>query len=204
MVDELELLKKDWKRQEATLPKVTAQEIYPMLLKKSSSIIKWIFLISIVEFVFWMLLSIFLKGPSYSDLNIESSGLRLFENIFLTVHGSVLLYFIIQFYKNFKSIKSTDSAAQLMKSILRTRKAVKHFIFTNLVLFIIGAIITTKFIISLNTDTFNTISETTLLLGLAVAIILFSALLWFIYSKVYGIFLRRLQVNYKELEKMEA
>jgi len=48
MQDELELLKKDWQKQSEALPKLTAEEIYPMLHKKSSSIVKWIFIISLI------------------------------------------------------------------------------------------------------------------------------------------------------------
>ena len=58
MQDELEILKKDWQKQSAELPKFTASELYPMLLKKSSSIVKWIFIVSILEFAFWILLSL--------------------------------------------------------------------------------------------------------------------------------------------------
>ena len=42
MLDELELLKKDWQKREANLPKLSYEEIYPMIKKKSSSIVKWI------------------------------------------------------------------------------------------------------------------------------------------------------------------
>ena len=38
MVDELELLKKDWQKREVDLPKLSYEQIYPMTKKKSSSI----------------------------------------------------------------------------------------------------------------------------------------------------------------------
>ncbi len=204
MVDELELLKRDWKKQEASLPRVTAEEIYPMLHKKSSSIVKWIFIISSLEFVFWMILSFFLKGPNYGDLKIESRGLQLFESIFLVIHASVLLFFVIKFYLNFREIKSTDSASLLMNNILRTRKTVKHFILANLILFVIAAIVTTKFVIDLNAETFNFTNGTLLIVLLALSLVVFLLILWFLYNKVYGLFLRRLNRNYEELKKMEV
>jgi hypothetical protein len=43
-MDQLELLKKQWQSREQELPKLTYNDIYSMLLKKSSSIVKWIFL----------------------------------------------------------------------------------------------------------------------------------------------------------------
>lgn len=203
MVDELELLKKDWKKQEASLPKVTAQEIYPMLLKKSSSIVKWIFIISIIEFVFWIVMSTAFRGSNNSELNLTSSGFKTFETIFLIVHASVLLFFILKFYRNFKNIKSTDSASQLMQNILSTRKTVKYFILTSLALFVIAAVVISKFMIDLNPDAFNTINSTTLITSLAACLLILGLILWTIYNKVYGILLKRLTKNYKELEKIE-
>ena len=54
MMDELELLKKDWQKKEGQLPHLSFEEIYKMLRKKSSSIVRWIFYISIAEFIFWI------------------------------------------------------------------------------------------------------------------------------------------------------
>ena len=55
-MDELELLKKDWKKDHTDFPKLSYNEIYKMILKKSSSIVKWIFIISLLEFAFWSLI----------------------------------------------------------------------------------------------------------------------------------------------------
>ena len=49
-MDELELLKKDWRQREEHLPRLTYEEIYKMIWKKSSSLVRWIFYISIIEF----------------------------------------------------------------------------------------------------------------------------------------------------------
>ena len=51
-MDELELLKKDWKKQEGSFQQIGEKEIYGMLHKGSSSIVKWILIISILEFLF--------------------------------------------------------------------------------------------------------------------------------------------------------
>jgi len=51
-MDELELLKKDWQKNDKEYPKLSYNDIYKMILKKSSSIVKWIFIISLLEFVF--------------------------------------------------------------------------------------------------------------------------------------------------------
>ncbi|MBE9489793.1 MAG: hypothetical protein IMY67_05830, partial [Bacteroidetes bacterium] len=65
-MDELELLKKDWNKKDNDYPKLSYDEIYKMILKKSSSIVKWIFIISILEFVLWTGLSFILKDTNYN------------------------------------------------------------------------------------------------------------------------------------------
>ena len=57
-MDELDFLKKDWKRQEAELPKVSVESIYTMIHKRSSSLMKWILYVSIFEFVLWTILNV--------------------------------------------------------------------------------------------------------------------------------------------------
>ena len=52
-MDDLDLLKQKWQSVEQELPKLSYTDIHQMLLKKSSSIVKWIFLISIAELLFW-------------------------------------------------------------------------------------------------------------------------------------------------------
>ncbi len=43
-MDELDLLKKHWKKDETSFEQVSEKQIYKMIHKSSSSIVKWIFL----------------------------------------------------------------------------------------------------------------------------------------------------------------
>ena len=63
-MDELDLLKKDWKKQESSFQQIGEKEIYGMIHKRSSSIVKWILIISILEFLILRILdlSIFLDN----------------------------------------------------------------------------------------------------------------------------------------------
>ena len=54
-MDELKRLKKDW-QENLKFPKLSKDEIYKLLHKKSSSIVKRIFVFSLIEFGFWSLL----------------------------------------------------------------------------------------------------------------------------------------------------
>ena len=47
-MDELELLKKDWQRNSGDYPELSYDEIYKMSHAKSSSIVKWIFIICLL------------------------------------------------------------------------------------------------------------------------------------------------------------
>ncbi len=205
MVDELELLKKEWQKQESTLPKLSKEDIYPMLLKKSSSVVKWIFIISMIEFAFWILVSTLFRDFKFGgELTLDSEALQRFETTFLIVHLAVLLFFITKFYINFKKITSTDSARDLMKNILNVRKTVKYYIYTSITLFVIASILTTTLIIDSNPQVFAETSKAMVVTITALVIIMISAAFWVVYSKVYGILTKRLDRNYKEVKKIES
>ena len=61
---ELDLLKKDWQKNDA-FEQVSEVDIYKMLHTKSSSIVKWIFIISILEILLWTLISLIFNTDDY-------------------------------------------------------------------------------------------------------------------------------------------
>ena len=93
MLDELELLKKDWQKREANLPKLSYEQIYPMTKKKSSSIVKWIFYISIIEFVFWAGINIIFSGP---DTMQELKDMHIYKVVMAlnVINYAIIFYFI--------------------------------------------------------------------------------------------------------------
>ncbi|GGG58573.1 hypothetical protein [Bizionia arctica] len=214
-MDELELLKKDWKSNEDTkYPKLSYKEIYKMILKKSSSIVKWIFIISILEFLLWTGISFSFKNTDYNK-RFESYHA---ENIMipLLILGYIILaYFFYRFYINYRTISATDSAKILMENILKTRRTVKQYVGFNLIYMAVSAFVALgvqfdrdKEMISLmdkasaNGEIFKfyamTIILTLVFLGVLIAIILG------FYYLIYGILLKRLNSNYKELKKLEV
>lgn len=212
MMDELELLKKDWQKREGQLPKLTYDEIYKMIRRKSSSVVKWIFFISIAEFLFWIIL-FFVPVPG-GELMAE--GAKVFQNIELgleIIRYAAVAYFIVKFYQNFKKISVTDSARNLMKNIIVVRKTVMQYVWFNLGVFAVMMVIV--FIEYVNYDprielkTMIAEAENSVLLwltvcfALLVAIGFFAFLLWVFYRVLYGILLKRLNENYRELKKLE-
>lgn len=212
-MDELELLKKDWQKKDNIYPKLSYNELYRMILKKSSSIVKWIFIISILEFIFWSLLSYFLKDADYNKKFQEYQA----ENVIfpIMVFGYLIIaYFLYKFFMNYKRISVTDNAKVLMENILNTRRTVKQYVAINLGFMVVSAfiVLSIKFnrdqeMISIfdkasaNGELFKiyavTIIVTCFVLAASIGILLL------FYYLIYGILLKRLNKNYKELKKLE-
>lgn len=212
-MDELDLLKKDWKKSESEFPKLSYSDIYSMILKKSSSIVKWIFIISLLEFGLWLVLSFALK---------DTKGMERFNNydadlilIPLSVIGYIILaYFFYLFYRNYRNISVTDNAKILMENILKTRRSVKNYVAFNLIYLAVSVVIVMfiqfdqdeVFIAQIQQAAasgelikYYVIIILTTMAFLAIAI----GILLLFYWLVYGILLRRLNRNYKELKKLE-
>ena len=67
MMKELDLLKKDWKKDTNSFEQVSESAIYEMIHKHSSSLVKWILIISILEFIILNGISLFIN-----DENVDS------------------------------------------------------------------------------------------------------------------------------------
>src|SRR5699024_9746942 len=112
-MDELEQLKKDWKAKEKLLPRYGAEELYAMLLKKSHAIVKWILVISIIEFVVWTVLGFYMNDDKFWK-EIGAIHLTDFVVAVSVCNYVVVPVFIWLFYKRYKAISVTDNAKSLM------------------------------------------------------------------------------------------
>ncbi|MFD0933124.1 hypothetical protein ACFQ0R_10995 [Psychroflexus salinarum] len=201
-MDELDLIKKDWQKRNEDLPKYTKDELMPMLHKKSSSSVKWIFIISIIEFVFWLAIDVLVSSEEYMD-SIENQAFLWFLKVTTVINYIVLFGFIYLFCRNYLRIRVTDSAKKLMRRIIKTREAVKYYVRYNIVLFIVIFIISGGRAILLQT-TFNTL-EFWIVAGIMIFILLIIiGFLILFYKVLYGILTKRLYRNYKILTKMEV
>lgn len=210
---ELERLKKDWKTNN-NFPELSKEEIYTFLYKKSSSIVKWIFIISLLEFGFWSLIGLITKN-SEAQQRFDSYNVDAIMMPLMIIGYIILIYFFVMFYKNYKEISNTDSTKSLMQKILKTRKTVKHYVIFNLVFLFISSIIGAVIEFSNNSDLKLTISQFentndlyifyAIIGGITlIAIVVLLAILIGFYYLVYGILLKRLKENYKELEVIEV
>ncbi len=212
-MDELEFLKQNWKKQEEDLPRLSYDQIYRMLKKRSASIVKWIFVISIAELLLSTLLSIWLADADYWK-EMDKIHLKGFTIGFYVLSYIITFYFIYRFYKNYQKISATDDAATLMSNILRTRRTVKTYIAYVLISSAFSAIVVTFFTIRNHQAiqkvenaaqyTFDGLDWAKFVLAFLVVLILFLGLLWLFYKLLYGILLRRLKLNYRELKRLEV
>ena len=214
MMDELELLKKDWQKKEGELPHLSFEEIYKMLRKKSSSIVRWIFYISIAEFIFWIAINRIPLGDEGDKIPDGAFSNTLLLSLEI-IGYAILAYFIYLFYKNYKNISVTDSAKDLMKNIITTRKTVMRYVWINLALFAISVLLVFIQVVFFNPN-FSEISEQVsdtsspllmwvlIFLALLFTIAVTGGILWLFYRILYGILLKRLNLNYKELKELEV
>ena len=204
-MDELEILKKDWKKQESSFQQIGEKEIYGMLHKRSSSIVKWILIISVLEFLFLRLLdlSIFLDDE-YSN-RMKEHHIYDFEKFVTIFNFVVLLVFIYYFYRNLKAINSSSSVKKLMQDIINTRKIVKYYVWYNLVLVGITSaiVIYSQFMYDKNINHLYDKYQLFFILGGFFFVIIILLLFWLFYRLLYGILMRRLQKNYIELKKID-
>ncbi|MCM4168851.1 hypothetical protein KCTC52924_02547 [Arenibacter antarcticus] len=213
-MDELELLKRDWKKREDQMPKLGFDEIYKMIWKRSSSIVKWIFLISILEFLLPHLLYL-LPSMSKNLAVWRDLGLGNFLLISTIIQYSVVLFFIFQFYKRYKEISSMDNARQLLSNILKTRKTVKYYVLFCLSLIFISFLVMAAGIY-LNDDPISAMGykynldnvdpaklKTTMMATVLILGVIVTTVMGCIYFLLYGILLKKLNKNYKELKEME-
>ncbi|WP_340074966.1 hypothetical protein [Leptobacterium sp. I13] len=213
-MDELELLKKDWQKRNTDFPKLSYDELYKMIWKRSSSIVKWIFYISIIEFAFWSILAFFTNDMDH--LRKFNSYHIDYITIPMNIIGyAVLLYFIVQFYFNYRKITVTDNTKVLMNNILKTRRTVKQYVWFNIIFFFVSFIVIAIVLLYYDQDLINSVEEaahkdTTGLfyfsyIGIMViAASIIACIIWFLYRLIYGVLIQKLKKNYDELEKIEV
>ena len=204
--------KKVWKNQPEEQNKISALEIYKMTQSKSNSTVKWIFIIGLLEFVFWFAINHLGTKNGALDPYKKLNLINFIEN-FNYFHYVVVVLFLILFYRNFSLISTVDNTKKLMTNILLVRKTVKWYVYYNLINVVVFSII-------LNILIFNTPDGINILSGIdnvsfnqehmtsvfiiaqIVVIAIMLLILWLFYYLLYGILLKKLNKNYKELTKL--
>ena len=129
------------------------------------------------------------------------------------INYAVILTFIYLFYKNYIKISTTVSIKQLMKDILTTRRTVNYYVWYNLTMITLSVFIGYAIaffynpaMIALKEKIAHEKSNYTLLIifgFLALTTLILVGLFWLFYRLLYGILLKKLHTNYKELKKID-
>ncbi|WP_440122053.1 hypothetical protein [Tenacibaculum sp. Ill] len=200
---DLDKYKKAWGNQSEETNKVSRVDIYRMAHSKSSSIVKWIFIIGLLEFIFVAVIncSFRVNPDDYDALKGHFIGNYMLEIEILSY--LIIIYFLIRFYKNYKSISTSDNTKVLMSKILKTRKTVKAYVFINLSFVFVVALITITQTLLKEEHAHTATFYITITIVSIFLIIIIIGLYWLFYQLLYGILLRKLNKNYKELAKLE-
>ena len=202
---ELKDLKNKWAEQDFS-HSFSKEDIKGFLQKKSTYSIKWIFYLSIVEFILY--LGFPLLVPNYLDSFDYYKSLNLFEfSIVTTALGYfLLLYFMWRFFQNYKKISVANSLKDHLSAILNTRRAVNQYFYFNVAILIVFTIVVLVSALQLDKNMIGFQEENSSILmmvfviGLVIAVIL--GIFGLLYYFVYGRFLRPLKNNEKELLKI--
>ena len=201
--------KKVWKGQPKEANEVSTLEIYKMTQSKSTSIVKWIFIVGLLEFTFFLVLNLILLEPNYNEI-FGNVNVTPFINFSYYFNYLVVALFLIIFYKNYVSVSTVDDTKTLMKKIIKVRKTVKFYIFYNVFINILMLIIyniiifnspdTIKIILS-NYDMALDESQmmTVYIISQVIAVVMILLFLFLLYYLLYGTLLKKLKKNYKEL-----
>ncbi|WP_179344885.1 hypothetical protein [Winogradskyella ursingii] len=210
-MDELDILKKDWNSDKSSYREYTDSEIAPMLHKKSSSIVKTLFYISIAELFLWIIISAL---PYFLSDDMRDRMEKSYENplfITLTVIGFVVIFaFIYLLFKSYRSISTTDNTKKLMESILKTRKVIKYYVIYNLAMVFVSIPLSLYFEFNENIEFHDQVAafnpkQMVVMAGIIVVMmVVFFVLLLLFYRLIYGVLLKRLNRNYKELKRLEV
>lgn len=213
-MDQLDILKQKWQSQTYDAPQFTKEQLTGLLAKKSSSIVKWLLIIAVIEFAFFAILGMIshFYNDSYDVMNTIGSAFYYGSMI---LHYSVVFIFIYLFYQNYRNISTTQPARSLMNTILKTRRTMKWYIWYNLIyIMVIG--MTTTIMVILNDPRIAEMMESRDIVGHETAFIavyvgisfvvflIICAIMYLLYFLIYGFLLRKLKRNYNELKRIEV
>lgn len=209
-MEDLDLLKKTWQNENHHFPQISEKEIYKILQKKSSSIVKLLLVISILEVFVWTMITIFYNSEDYvSNLKLDNWN-RIFS-VLDVLSYTMIVVFLYLFYSNYKRISAADSTKTLMTNILKTRKTVQYYVGFNLVMIVFVTICSFIIAFQFNPDVIafeSKIANKSALLATYIAVsvgittVIFGVF-WLFYKLLYGILTKRLWANYKELQKIK-
>lgn len=212
---DIDSLKQQWQAQKISNP-YSHSEILNLLNKKSRNYVKYILWVSVIEFLIILGSHLlvdkhhsFFKIMENLDITVTDTLIQQYNAIYITMQVVSLLvtgFFIFKFYFGYKGIKIEENLKQFILKIIYFRKTVNLFIFINIVLFIIYVITLVGFVIgysSFQNIEIESARALRFIVALSIGIGLCIALALIYYRIVYGILVKRLGKNLKQLQEMD-
>lgn len=196
---ELDDLKSAWK----SVPEQNTynqKDIFEMMKKKSSSIIKWLFIFTAIEFLFVLIFTVY----TISTEKILANNYLVGSSITIII----TLIFLYIIYKTYKKININNSFSRLINQIIKFRRMVNIFILTILIALIITSI---PYYYQLGQDIYinkigiNYDSEKAILIGylaVFIAIIFLIIITSVYYIIIYFLFIKKLEKNLSQLKEV--
>lgn len=217
---DLDSFKKTWQEQPVQ-PKYDNNEILHMLNRKSRNYVKYIFWISVVEFLFFSVLGLFYLFPEEESDSFRKMLERLgaeeapevennFGHVYLAIKILSLLitaYFVLKFYQNYRKIKIEENLKGLITRIIKFKTTVNAFILISIVLLVVFTFVLTAFIFyTLDSQNIQPTGSnlTIIIVGIVVSTLLAISMIWFYYRLVYGTIIRKLDRNLKQLKEIDS
>ncbi len=200
-MDVLDKYKEVWGNQPEEVKKVSKVDIYRMMKSKSSSIVRWIFIIGVLEFIILSSSYLFFDFEKSNSV-YESLGIKNFMIYSQVILFIIIIYFLCKFYINYKNISVTQTTKNLMTQILTTRNTVRNYILVNLSYLVIIVFVVT---IAVLQQRYNHVSASKIIgiiIGILILMLILLIISWLFYQLLYGILLNKLYKNYKDLAKL--
>ncbi len=217
---DIDSFKKTWQEQPVE-PKYNNDEILQMLNKKSRNYVKYIFWISVVEFVLFTIFGLFLilqnKESNTFLTSLQRLGVEkndemqnILDNIYLIIKICTLFitgYFVIRFYKNYSKIKVEEDLKEFISRIISFKKTVNAFILINILIVVVFTSALTIFGIYSIKNQNSALANSSILafiISFIISTVLCVVLIWAYYRLVYGILIKRLDKNLVQLKEIES
>ena len=217
---DIDSLKKTWQDQTIS-DGYNQDEIEVMLNRKSRNYVKYILWISIAEFVIFGIINFvaLFSSSFHTDFTSILNRLQIrnqnevefsLDKIYTFMKIASLLItgvFVVIFYRNYKKITIESNLKKFIIHILDFKKAVNLFIFCNIILLFLFIGSFTSFIIfTIQKQNIHIDNPTFwgLITGVIFSLLICIIIILFYYRIAYGIILKRLSVNLKQLKKIDS
>lgn len=217
---DIDSLKKTWQDQTIS-DGYNQDEIEVMLNRKSRNYVKYILWISVAEFVIFGLINFIalfstdfhtdftnilnrLQIKNQSQVEFSLDRIYNWMKILSLVITGV---FVVIFYRNYKKITIESNLKKFIIHILDFKKAVNLFIFSNVILLLLFIGSFTSFIIFTIRKQNIEIDNPTfwgLITGVVFSLLICIIIILLYYRIAYGIILKRLSKNLKQLKKIDS